>query len=161
MSETVCCQMNRDDKELLLKDWEVTKDRIKHFDDVIVRLRLQSIPIALGIMSLGAALYSTVKTIPIPILGGSAGSLLFLAAGLYLIPILALDLVHYKLLLNSVAHAISIENLEPFQGKLEITNKITNNLLTSIHTLIAVALYGAIILLSLSIGYVLRTIPPS
>lgn len=148
-----------EDVELFLRDWEVTKERIKHFDDVIIRLRLQGIPIALAIMSLGAVIYPRIQAVPIPIIHGSVGSLLFFAAGIYLIPVLALDIVHYILLLESVEHAIDIENREEFRGKIQITNKITDARLTKIHTWIAIVLYGVMILIPLSIGSFLWSIP--
>lgn len=116
-----------EDVELYLRDWEVTKERIKHFDDVIIRLRLQGIPIALALMSLGAIIYPSIKAVPIPIFHSSAGSLLFFAAGVYLIPIFALDIVHYILLLESVQHAIDIENRDEFRGKIQITKGIVTD----------------------------------
>jgi hypothetical protein len=39
--------------DLVLKDWEMTKDRIKHFDDATIRLRLQGIPIGTAIQAIG------------------------------------------------------------------------------------------------------------
>src|SRR6266567_1441091 len=45
--------LSKTDSELYLKDWEMTKDRIKHFDDVVIRIRTQGVPLATAILAAG------------------------------------------------------------------------------------------------------------
>ena len=70
------------DEDLILKDWEMTKDRIKHFDDVIIRLRIQGIPIAAAIQAAGFASIDYTKNIFF--LGCSLTSLILIFGSLYL-----------------------------------------------------------------------------
>ncbi|WP_165394841.1 hypothetical protein [Methanofollis fontis] len=133
--------MDMDKDALRLEDWKMTKDRISHFDDVIIRLRIQGIPIALSIMVLGALLLPFLSNETVPFLGWNASSLPFLAAALYLFPICLLDIVHYKLLVHAVQHALDIEKEPPFEGTLQITGQLTNPWYTRIHTTVAIIIY--------------------
>jgi len=136
------------DEELFLKDWEVTKDRIKHFDDEVIRLRIQGLPIATAIQAAGWISFPYTKNISVPFLGCTTPSFILLFGSVYLIPILALDLFHLKLLLIAVNHARFIET-ERFGGKLQITTKLTSRKLTLLHTLAAILVYGFVIVFGL------------
>ncbi|MCP8321727.1 MAG: hypothetical protein H3Z52_12435 [archaeon] len=137
------------DDELLLQDWLMTKDRIKHFDDIVVRIRIQGIPIATAILAAGLISYQYTKEVIF--FGISAPALVVLAGTLYIIPILALDLFHFKLLMIAVEHGKYIENLPQFKGKLQITTKLTGRWLTIFHIVFAIAIYVVILVAGLSL----------
>ena len=142
------------DRDLILKDWEMTKDRIKHFDDVVIRLRIQGIPIAATIQAAGLA--SIEYTKDIIFCGLSLTSLILIFGSLYLIPIFGLDLFHFKLLIISVNHAKNIEDSSEFKGKLQITSKLTSPILTWLHTILAAAIYLILILFGIIAGYTMK-----
>jgi hypothetical protein len=142
------------DEDLILKDWEMTKDRIKHFDDVIIRLRIQGIPIAAAIQAAGFASINYTKNVFF--LGCSLTSLILIFGSLYLLPILGLDLFHFRLLMISVNHAISIEQLPQFKNKLQITSKLTSPKLTKLHTILAAVLYSSLISFGIIAGCVIK-----
>lgn len=141
--------------DLIFEDWKMTKDRIKHFDDTVIRLRLQGIPIATAIMTL--ALTSIKFTQPIEInlfcFKFCATSLIMLIGAFYIIPIFLLDMVHYKLLILSVEHAISIEKQQKYKDKLKITQVLTSPLLTRLHTWSVNILYVLLFLSGLMLAY--------
>jgi len=145
--------------DLILKDWEMTKDRIKHFDDVVTRLRLQGIPIGTAIQAIGLASFQYVQSIKI--WGVSAASLIIALGSIYLIPIFFLDLLHYNLMLISVRHGKDIEALPKYKGKLQITTKLTSRKLTILHTSCAVIVYCGVIILGLILAYFTNTLPTS
>lgn len=99
------------DTDLVFEDWKMTKDRIKHFDDVAIRLRIGGIPIASAIIGAGLASFQYTSTIVFSIGNFSinATSIVILLGAFYLLPILALDIFHFHLLLISVEHAKQIE----------------------------------------------------
>jgi len=123
---------------LILKDWEVTKDRIKHFDNVVMTIRVHGIPISTAFLTIGWVLISNnpdLKWI----------RYVFLFASLYLIPIAFLDFLHYDLMLKSVKHAKKIEKMAIFNNTLKITTKLTSPILTTFHTVSALLVYGIVI----------------
>lgn len=151
-----------DEDKLLLEDWKMTKDRIKHFDDVVIRIRLQGIPIATAIFAVGFASFQYTREIRLSI-GCStinAPALIILLGSLYLIPIFALDLFHFRLLLISVEHARTIEQESKFKGRLQITTNLTSPKLTKLHTAVAVLLYLGVIIFGFILAYVMNTMPP-
>jgi len=149
-------------EDLILKDWEMTKDRIKHFDDVVMRIRIGGIPIATAIQAAGFIAYPHIHDLIIILQLGQhqfqlpALSLIFLASALYLFPIALLDGLHYKLLLIAVNHAKEIESLDNYKGKLQITTKLTSPWLTRIHTFAAYSVYVFIAGLGLFLAIFLR-----
>jgi uncharacterized membrane-anchored protein YitT (DUF2179 family) len=145
------------DPDLILKDWEMTKDRIKHFDDVVTRLRLQGIPIGTAIQAIGFASFQYVKTVNIG--GISATSLIVAMGSIYLIPIFFLDLFHYNLMLISVRHAKEIEALPKYKDKLQITTKLTSRKLTILHTVCAIIVYCGVIAMGFVLAYFINTLP--
>ena len=144
-------------KDLVLEDWKMTKDRIKHFDDVVIRLRLQGIPIGTAIQAVGLA--SVQYTQNIKIGGISAASLIVALGSVYLLPIFFLDLLHYNLLLISVKHGKYIEELPAYKGKLNITKKLTSHKLTLLHTVSAIFVYSGVIALGFVLAYFINTLP--
>lgn len=150
--------MEEKEEDLILKDWEMTKDRIKHFDDVVIRLRLQGIPIGTAIQAIGLASFQYTQNIRIwNIL--SAASLIVALGSIYLIPIFALDMLHYTLLLISVEHARQIEAMPKYKGKLQITTRLTKPLLTKLHWFCAIAVYIGIIIAGFILAYFINGIP--
>ncbi len=146
------------DAFLYLKDWEMTKDRIKHFDGTVIQLRIQGIPLATAILAAGFIAAPTLRSTQINV-GGfhfSALSLVFLASALFLVPIALLDWLHYSLLLIAVRHAIEIENRAEFRDKLLITHKLTSPLLTSTHSIAAFVIYASIIATASYLAVVFR-----
>jgi len=139
-----------DDKEIFLEDWKMTKSRIQHFDDVVMRTRLQGIPIATALQGVAFITSDSIGKMNIPIFDQTwpVFSLIILAGMLYLIPVLFLDIFHFLLLLKAVKYAKKIEK-EKFENKLNITHAITSNWLTVLH-LLAYGIYFAI----LAIGYI-------
>lgn len=146
--------------DLILKDWEMTKDRIKHFDDVVIRMRLQGIPIATAIMAVGLASFPYTHAIKVFLFQWitTATSVIIALGSIYLIPILALDALHYKLLLLSVDHAKRIEQLPKYKGKLQITTVLTSPKLTRLHTICAGAVYLGVIAFGFVLAYVINVI---
>src|SRR5437667_11909579 len=100
------------------EDWKMAKDRIKHFDDVVVRIRLQGIGIAATIMSIGVASVRFTGVVRIMIGGLSVTGVAAIAflGSLYLIPVAALDWFHYKLLILYVERALEVENDAKYKG---------------------------------------------
>jgi len=151
-------RLEEKEEDLILKDWEMTKDRIKHFDDVVIRLRLQGIPIGTAIQAIGLASFQYTQNIRIwNIL--SAASLIVALGSIYLIPIFALDMLHYTLLLISVEHARQIEAMPKYKGKLQITTRLTKPLLTKLHWFCAIAVYIGIIIAGFILAYFINGIP--
>jgi hypothetical protein len=142
--------------DLILKDWEMTKDRIKHFDDVIIRLRLQGIPIGSAILALGLSSFQYIKNLQIS--GISIAALIVALGSIYLIPIFLLDLVHYNLMLISVRHAKEIEALPKYKNKLQITTKLTSKKLTYLHTACTIIVYCGVIALGFILAFYVNTL---
>ena len=141
--------------DLVLEDWKVTKDRIKHFDDVVIRLRMGGIPIASAIVGAGLASFQYTSSLVFEIgcLSINATSVVILLGALYLLPILALDMFHFRLLLISVEHARQIEQREEYKGKLQITTKLTSPFLTRTHTAVSIIIYGIVFVTALWLAY--------
>lgn len=149
------------DEDLLLEDWKMTKDRIKHFDDIVIRLRLGGIPIVSAIIGAGLASFQYTSKLLLHIndFAINATSIIILFGALYLLPIFALDLLHYRLLLISVNHARQIEQQEKFKGRLQITTKLTSPTLTNIHTMIAIVIYIIVFVTALALAYAVNFLP--
>ena len=152
-----------EDKDLVLEDWKVTKDRIKHFDDVVVRLRLGGVPIASAIIGAGLASFQYTSQIVFSIskFTINATSIVILLGAFYLLPIFALDMFHFHLLVISVNHGRQIENQEKYRGRLQITTKLTSPTLTRMHTIIAVIIYLGVFITALALAYAVNFLPKS
>ncbi len=140
--------MGISDEAFKLEDWKMTKDRIKHFDDVLMRTRVEGIPIA---TALQAAAFVTAKDVgyiqtKIPFIGDPISlpvfSLIILASLAYLVPVLLLDILHFVLLKKAVEHAYDLE--KQLGNKIQITHKLTSFWLTLLHTVGAYLIYGMI-----------------
>jgi len=127
------------DEYFLLEDWKMTKDRIKHFDDVVIRIRVQAIPISSVFFIAGWGLFRE---------GFGWASWLFILAAIYILPIAVLDYFHYNLLVKAVRHAIDLEQ-NKFHNKLQITQKLTSRWLTFLHSFAALGIYSAIFIAAL------------
>jgi hypothetical protein len=138
----------------ILEDWKMTKDRIKHFDDLIFRLRLEGIPIASGIIGVGLVSYNYTSDIVLDLGNFTIGapSLVILLAAFYLMPIFALDMVYYDLLRRAVEHAEKIEESH-FNETISITRKLTSKYLSIAHTTIAIFIYLGIMLTSFAVAH--------
>lgn len=149
------------DEDLVFEDWKMTKDRIKHFDDVCVRIRIGGVPIASAIIGAGLSSFEYTSRISFTIgtYNINATSIVILFGTFYLLPIFALDMFHFYLLLVSVKHAREIEQREKFKNKLQITTKLTSPALTRIHTGIAVVIYVGIFLTGLALAYAVNFLP--
>ena len=147
--------------DFVFEDWKMAKDRIKHFDDVVVRIRLQGLGIAATIMSIGAASLQFTGAVRFPLgpftLAGSA--LIVLLGALYLIPVAALDWLHYQLLIRSVGRALEIERLPDYRGKLCITTELTSFKLTRLHNVVLVAVYSGLAVFGVILFLVLNAVP--
>lgn len=142
--------------KLLLEDWKMTKDRIAHFNENLIRLRIQGIPIATAIQ-IGAFLISkdfSNKPICLPVIDISLSfiNLIFFASAIYLIPIFLLDMFYFRMLLLSVKHAINIEKMKDFYGKLSITRSLTSKPLTTLHMAASIIMYIIIISVGIYLG---------
>ena len=126
-----------DNDELILEDWKMTKDRIKHFDTLLSSLRLQSIPLGTGVLTVGFYLISDNPS-------NSQYSYIFLFASILMVPFLIIDILHLIMLSQSVNHAIDIENKEPFKGHLTITTKLTSKRNTCLHYIGSLLIYAII-----------------
>lgn len=116
-----------EDKEidLIVINWKTFKDRIKFFDDIIARLRLEGTPICIGIYTLGYL---------------AQFWLIYLLGIFYIIGIFCLDYLHYKLLLVAVEKAKEIE--EKFEDEiLTVTKSLTTKKRTIYHSIGFIILY--------------------
>jgi predicted PurR-regulated permease PerM len=148
-----------DKDDLILEDWKMTKDRIKHFDDLIFRLRLEGIPIASGIIGVGLASFQYTSDIIFQI-GNftiNATSIVVLLGAFYLMPVFALDMVYYKLLNKAVNHAREIESKE-FNQNLKITGILTSHFLTYAHTAIAIFIYLSLMAASFALAIAVNSL---
>ena len=151
--------MEMENDSLILEDWKMTNDRIKHFDGIIIRLRLGGIPIASAIIGAGLASFKYTSTIMFSIASFTinATSIVILLGAFCLIPICALDMFYYWLLQISVDHAREIEE-KIFKAEL-ITTKLTKRPYTIVHTAIAIFTYIAVILTAFGIAYAVNISP--
>lgn len=152
--------MSNDSVDLVLEDWKMTKDRIKHFDNVVIRLRLGGIPIANAIIGAGLASfqYTSGIALQLPNATINATSIIILLGAFYLIPVFALDVFHYRLLRISVDHAKQIELRKEYKGKLQITTKLTSPKLTLFHTGATILIYGVVFVMALWLAYAVNVI---
>lgn len=148
------------DRDLIFEDWKMTKDRIAHFDDVVIRLRLEGIPIASAIIGAGLASFQYTSNIVFNIdkISINATSIVILLGAIYLLPIFALDMFYYRLLMISVEHARQIEQ-EEYPGKLQITTKLTSPSLTTAHRVIAIIIYVGIFITALTLAFAVNNLP--
>lgn len=144
----------KNELELILEDWKMTKDRIRHFDDIIMRIRVQSLPISIGLFLFAFSSRSLTGVVKLYIWAIHVSSLALIFTGLYLIPIALLDFLHYRLLLKSVDHAKELEN-KYFEGNIEITNILTSPYLTHLHSCAVILFYCVLIGLSFYLAYIL------
>lgn len=89
----------------------------------------------------------------------SMRALIIALGSIYLLPIFLLDLLHYKLLLIAVDHGRKIEAMSKYQGKLQITTKLTSRKLTILHLICRIAVYSGIIVFGFILAYFVNTIP--
>ena len=152
--------MLNDSVDFVFEDWKMTKDRIKHFDNVVIRLRLGGIPIASAIIGAGLASFQYTSKIIFQLLNFTvnATSIVILLGALYLIPVFALDIFHYHLLRISVEHAKQIEQQKKYKGKLQITTKLTSPVLTKFHTGATILIYGIVFTMALWLPYAVNLI---
>lgn len=125
-------EMILSDEDLRLEDWKMPNDRVKYLDDTVMRTRLQGLPIATSIQAaafttLGAKIEDTTVGLTNVLSVGDFDFAVFqliLGAGLaHLIPVLLLDILHYRLLLVAAEHTTDIED-KYFKDKLSITSKL-------------------------------------
>ena len=140
-----------DSDQIKLEDWKMTKDRIKHFDDVVMRTRLQGLPIASAIQASAFITADTIGKIELNIFGATfpVFSVLVLAGLFYLVPVILLDVLHFSLLRKAVGHAISIEDHGIFKENLGITKALTSTRLTLLHSVGAYSIYALMILVGI------------
>jgi hypothetical protein len=146
------------DEDLILEDWKMTKDRIKHFDDIVIRLRLEGVPITSAIIGAGLASFQYTSKVVFRInnYALNATSIVLLLGAFYIFPICILDLFHYRLLVIAVDHARSIEQEEKFKGRLQITTKLTSPTLTRIHLIVAMFIYVALFIGAIILAYMVN-----
>jgi hypothetical protein len=140
-----------DDDNLRLEDWKMSNDRVKYRDDTVMRTRIQGLPIATSIQAaafttLGAKIGDTTVGQTNVAIGdfNLAVFQLIIGAGLaYLIPVLLLDILHYKLLVKAAHHTKHIEK-KYFKDRLSITTKLITARYTLMHTIGAYLIYGFI-----------------
>ncbi len=143
---------------LYFQDWLMTKDRIKHFDAMVISIRTQGVPVATAILAAALIASSSFKSTVINLasIKVSSLSLVFGASALLITAIGLLDLLHYNLLLLSVKHALYLENRPEFKGRLEITHKLTSPLLTFAHSAAAAIIYVSVAGAALYLAYVFK-----
>ncbi len=148
--------------DLRLEDWKITKDRIAHFNGNLLRLRVEGIPIATAIQAAAFIVYKDIPKEPLNFFifqFPSPINLIFLSSALYLVPILLLDLFYFKMLLLSIQHAIDIERIPAFYGKISITRTLTSKRLTIAHRVGAYTMYAAIIAVGVYLAFSFRPTP--
>ncbi len=148
------CHYEMNDITLMFEDWKMTKDRIKHFDETMLRLRIQGIPMAAAIIA--AAFASMEYTRHVVVFGFPLTSLILFLGSFYIVPIFGLDYFNFRLLVAAVNHARWIEEQPEFKGKLQVTTKLTSQRFTVNHRLLAFLLYVMLILFGIFAGLSLR-----
>ncbi|MBN1802554.1 MAG: hypothetical protein JW891_13665 [Candidatus Lokiarchaeota archaeon] len=119
--------------DLIIINWKTYKSRIKFFDDIIARLRLEGTPICIGIYTLGFLAQFWV---------------IYLLGIFYISGILCLDLLHLHLLLESVEQAKKIE--DKFEKELlTVTHKLTSKKRTILHYLGIGILYATLFIVGI------------
>ncbi|MFX0059750.1 MAG: hypothetical protein ACFE75_04560 [Candidatus Hodarchaeota archaeon] len=129
----------REEKEidLIVINWRTFKDRIKFFDDIIAKLRLEGTPICIGIYTLGYL---------------AQFWLIYLLGIFYVIGILCLDSLHFILLMAAVKQAKKIE--EKFEKEiLTVTKYLTTNWRTALHFIGVFILYATFIVVGAFLIY--------
>ena len=147
------CEGYEDNYEKLLEDWKETKEETRHLHNSIMRLRLEGIPIGVGLQAVAFGLGGAI--VPYLMLFGikiSVFSLIMFASISYLIPIFVLDLFHFYLLSKAVKHARCIENTNAFKNKILLTTKLTSKKYTMIHLIAGSAVFVVGISFGLSTG---------
>ena len=137
-----------EDEDYYLEDWKMTKDRIAHFDNKILTVRLQGMPIATGIQAAGIGLSGYLSEIesPLPVF-----SLIMLVSIVYIIPIFFLDIYNLKLLRLSVGHAIDLER-DKFNKKISITHSLTSDKLSALNKIGGAITYLVIICVGIGLA---------
>ncbi len=150
------------ESDIVLDDWKQTKENIRHFGNMLTQLRLQGIPIGTAIQAAGLITAPTTADIRFPIAGLeiSVASIILFAGSLYLVPIFALDVFHFSLLLSAVFHAIEIEEKAVFKGNLGLTHALTSPKATFIHIFFAFFTYLVVILFGFVMAFLLNSPPP-
>lgn len=146
--------------DLVFEDWKKAHDKIEHCSDIVIRLRLEGISIASAIIGAGLATFQYTSEIVFNIdkITINGTSIVILLGAVYLLPIFALDMFYYKLLLISVKHARQIEQ-EKYKGDLQITTKLTSKALTTAHAVIAIIIYVGIFITALALAYAVNYLP--
>ena len=54
-------------KDLVFEDWLMAKDRIRHFDETVVRIRIEGAPIATAIYGIGVLAIPYAKQVTLPL----------------------------------------------------------------------------------------------
>lgn len=146
-----------DDKALYLEDYRMTQDRIKHFENILTRIRVGAFPVTAVFIGLafGFLTFTDAKDISINIHGYniSIASLIFLISGIYFLSMALLDKFYYKLLQRVIEHAKYLEQ-NIFDNKLQITTKLTSNDSKNLHENARRLLY-TVYLIFLGFGLVL------
>lgn len=132
-----------DENDLRLEDWKMTKDRIKHFDDMVMKTRVQGLPIATAIQAIAFASLASVGKIQTTILDLSVFSLIIIASLIYLVPVLLLDILHLILLSKAVKHAKNIEE-NFFKETISITRILSSRKLTALHVAGGIGIYAVV-----------------
>ena len=135
----------------VFEDWKMTNVKIEHFSDIVIRLRLEGISIASVIIGAGLASFQYTSKIVFNIdkITINATSIVILLGAVYLLPILALDMYYYKLLVISVKHAKKIEKGEKYKGELQIVSELETPGRTTTHRVIALIIYGGVLIAAL------------
>ncbi|MDH5463586.1 MAG: hypothetical protein OEW49_04695 [Nitrosopumilus sp.] len=133
-----------DENDLRLEDWKMAKDRIKHFDDIVMKTRVQGIPIATAMQIAAFVTASSVGHITTGFFNLPVFSLILISSIIYLVPVVLLDFFHFWLLLKAVSHAKDIESKPPFKGNLRITHVLSNNKYTALHSIGGYLIYSLV-----------------
>ena len=146
--------------DYFFEDWKMTNDKIEHFSDIVIRLRLEGISIAGVIIGAGLASFQYTSEIVFNIdkITINATSIVILLGAFYLLPILFLDMYYYKLLVDSVEHAKTIEE-EKYKGKLQIISKLETPGRTTLHRVIALIIYVGVLITALVLACAVNYLP--
>ena len=121
--------------DLIVINWQTLKDRIKFFDDIIARLRLEGAPICIGIYTLGYLAHFQI---------------IYLLGIFYIFGILCLDLLHFKMLRVAVKEAKKIE--DKFEDEiLTVTKSLTTTWRTALHFIGVFILYVSFIVVGIGL----------
>jgi hypothetical protein len=138
------------EERLLLEDWKMAKSRIEFFDDMVMRTRVQGLPVTTAIQAAGLIANNVNNTV----VNTQFSALIVEGALIYLTAILCLDILHFILLMKARKRAEEIELQDSFKNILKITQVLSSRSLTLLHAIGGYGMYFGLYVVGFYLLYV-------